>query len=546
MTYQEDCTGSVDEKLKVWQQGVFHEPCQMATRRENNWGGIRSPQLVDICLRQQSAHVAFPGQAIYGSRRDVDSAYTRVCCTPLDAVHMIFVFWLYGIRCVAIPLVSTFGNPDSNFQFRVITELIESRAVARTTLWIPGPHSYVFSAMATDDLITFGPHDLVEAELEASGIDIPAAVGDGGVSLSKDLFARVLEVVGFVFDNIHGSVLLSQKGYSSLLDLFWEDSDAIPEVGSLIATDRLQRMASLAIRYALFMPLLLPFSRGFSSCIDADSKQSILSARAILDWALWRIVLRRASDNPAWFEISYTIPILFYQPPTESDSDFALRQAAVADAQVYVDACTRINGLGVYAPSKFTAFLNFPFWHHFLTAQGTLEPVNINLLEFVAAIFGIILYITTVLPPPTPNTHARRKFHLHVWTDNMTTYWTIRKCRSRFPLYNILLQILALAQVHYNVLVTIGHYPGRLNIYSDAVSRQFQVPNALEILAFLQHLPHYRIGNAWTRSIILLALLPSLHPLQSLHSALTGLASISGLCSALRTTNLSMPPAPSR
>jgi hypothetical protein len=123
----------------------------------------------------------------------------------------------------------------------------------------------------------------------------------------------------------------------------------------------------------------------------------------------------------------------------------------------------------------------------------------------------------------------------------MTTYWSIRKQRSKYPLFNIMLQMLALVQLRYNVLVTIGHIEGKRNIHSDAISRDFEVQDAAAILAFLNTLPHYRIGPALTRLIVLLAMLPWNSPLQILRAAHIALESLTGLVSALSSTNLSMP-----
>ncbi len=49
--------------------------------------------------------------------------------------------------------------------------------------------------------------------------------------------------------------------------------------------------------------------------------------------------------------------------------------------------------------------------------------------------------------------------------------------RSHHPLHLYLLQVVTFLKVTYNVTVTMGHVPGVVNIYADAASRQFKLPN---------------------------------------------------------------------
>ncbi len=176
---------------------------------------------------------------------------------------MIFPFWDGNIPSVAIPLTSTFGNPDSNYQFQVITELLESRSQTRTLEWsrsISTPPSVwprMHSRMATDDLLLIGPHDFVKAEISATDVDFPLAVGLGGISLGKDLFSQEIEMVGILVNTRNWSLRISQKGFTSLLDIFW--STSTPLVGSTIDTSSMQRLAALAIRYSSFTAVLARF-----------------------------------------------------------------------------------------------------------------------------------------------------------------------------------------------------------------------------------------------------------------------------------------------
>jgi hypothetical protein len=491
-----------------------------------------------------SSFRAFPDQPIFVARRDVDAAYHRVIPPLQDLLHVIFPFFHRGVRSVAIPLVSTFGNSDSNFQFNILTEVLLACSQTRTSAWVPGPHTYVFSAMATDDLIVMGPELPLRAELLATEHDIRTAVGQGGISVDKDLFGQQVEVIGYMVDTSRRRISISQKGFASLLDIFF--SSSLPTVGSVLPTVRLQRMASLAIRYAPFFTVLLPFSRGFSASVSPFCPTSTLSHRAILDWLLWRLVLRQAVLNPAWFELSYATPLLFASPRIESEVELASRQAAAADYELFVDAALRSAGLGIYCPDLCTVFFDLLGWQFFPDARGNLCPVHICLYEFFASVVGAIIYILLSLSPPAAVSPRLTPFHLHVWTDNSSAYWSIRRARASHPVAVVLLQMLAFIQLRFGVVVTIGHIPGVRNVYADAISRSFQVPDADRIHNSLLALPHYRLGPALTPILVRLSMLPSLRPSQILRAGLIALECVIGIVSAMPMTNLQMPLATSQ
>jgi hypothetical protein len=96
-----------------------------------------------VCYLLQSALRAFPLELIWAARRDVDAAYTRVAPSIWDLLHLIFPFYHLGVMCVAIPLVSTVGNPDSNYQFNVLSDASLACAVARTDRWGPSPVAWL-------------------------------------------------------------------------------------------------------------------------------------------------------------------------------------------------------------------------------------------------------------------------------------------------------------------------------------------------------------------------------------------------------------------
>jgi hypothetical protein len=99
--------------------------------------------------------------------------------------------------------------------------------------------------MATDDLLLIGPKHLVAQEIIATDTDFPLAVGIGGISLNKDLFSQEIEMIGILVNTRIWTIRISQKGFTSLLELFWSIDP--PLVGSVIDTPRMQRLAALAV-----------------------------------------------------------------------------------------------------------------------------------------------------------------------------------------------------------------------------------------------------------------------------------------------------------
>jgi hypothetical protein len=193
----------------------------------------------------------------------------------------------------------------------------------------------------------------------------------------------------------------------------------------------MQRLAALAIRYSLFFPLLLPFSRGFSACISLKCDKSAFSPRAVLDWTIWRWFIRRATFTPSMFEIHYSYPLLFSQSPLEYLFELAARQAAQADYVFSVDACKSQSGIGVYASPNFTLAVFFPLWRYYVSFTGRLYKVHINLLEFVAILLGVFAFAIFALPTLRKPLGVYRQIHIHVWTDNNFSYWTFRKKRAK-------------------------------------------------------------------------------------------------------------------
>ena len=257
-----------------------------------------------------------------------------------------------------------------------------------------------------------------------------------------------------------------------------------------------------------------------------------LSERAFVDLWLWRISFCHATNDTSWLSVPTEFPLLHRRLPNETNEERAARQAAHATYVTYGDACTTNNGIGVFIPAMTWLMTDVSALSAYTSIHGVLRTVDVNVLEFIAALVSVtcLLRYLTVHNLPISATH------IHVWTDNssckswMTTYCTTH------PLHCCLLQIYSLLQSHYNIVVTCGHIPGILNIYADAPSRNFDVPNGASIRQELDRLPRSQVCQQLITTVLDAANLTS-SPVSLLPAkSLTALAGIISFVSAPNTT----------
>jgi hypothetical protein len=96
----------------------------------------------------------------------------------------------------------------------------------------------------------------------------------------------------------------------------------------------------------------------------------------------------------------------------------------------------------------------------------------------------------------------------------------------------MLLQLFTLLQVQFQLMVTVAHIPGCINIYADAPSRKFQVPNLAHINEVLSLVPQLHISPTFSSNIATLATCTSDVPLQQVQGGLILLDVSIGMVSA--------------
>ena len=115
----------------------------------------------------------------------------------------------------------------------------------------------------------------------------------------------------------------------------------------------------------------------------------------------------------------------------------------------------------------------------FVNNIGSVTPLDINVIEFTAAVILTAALLSHI------RANGMACTHIHIWTDNTACRSWMAKHRAAHPLHLFLLQVFSHLQLITGILVTIGHLPGKVNIYADATSRSFLVPNGPAIRAFL-------------------------------------------------------------
>ena len=424
-------------------------------------------------------------------RMDIDGAYRRIRIRVEQVTLMALVFHLIiaGIPTpmVQLPLAAQFGSQDSNYIYQMVSDESNQQALGRSLSRFNAQLGSVY----IDDSSTFAPPWYLDIEQIAHTRTSEDLVGTDPVAPAKTLRGSVVDQLGVSYDcRVRTAAICSTFCLLKLINISFNEIPETPICGSKTSIHQLQRLGSYVIRAANFMTALLPFSRGFHANIqhvvpDPSDSRAIyhgsvsLSSRSLHDIQMWRLVLRTSWTDTRWLQNPCRYPLLLRRLPLEDDTARALRQEHATQFVGFADGCTTGSGIGIYSPGLFWGSTSMHHITTFVNNTGSVTPLDINLIEFTAAVI-----LTAVLL-----SHIRATDivcdHIHLWTDNTACRSWMTKHRAAHPLHLFLLQVFSHLQLITGILVTIGHLPGKVNIYADATSRSFLVPNGPEIRAFL-------------------------------------------------------------
>ena len=304
------------------------------------------------------------------------------------------------------------------------------------------------------------------------------------------------------------------------------------EAGDVISVKTMQSVASRAIRCADVVHVMAPYSHGFSANLrnlPNGSEEVALTPRAHVDLCMWRVALQMGYDDRRWMCVPIAIPLLHRHRLGEDAVERAHRQAAEAGLVLFVDACTSHgHGMGYFAPGLGWNSFNLPELCTHRDDRGRPLVVDINVLEYVAAIVGFCAVLPSV-------TQTRRECgneahtHIHIWTDNTACMAWMLMHRVAHPLHLFLCQVLSFLRVIYRVTLTVGHIPGVKNVVADAASRQFDQPERDgAILEDLRHLPRLPFPTSLMPAIVRAVTQESETTSTSVRGVLTTLTGVHG------------------
>jgi len=468
-------------------------------------GPIKPPQYADICRLLLNAKKVFPGQEIYGLRRDIDAAYNRLLYDVRSALTCAFSVMVEGKPHIVTPIVCMMGDQQVNFDFdqvsKAIAEVLAVKAQELSFSDLP------LTTVATDDIIAIGGQAFIAAisrfiAVTVGSSEAPGLLGTDAIAVGKDLFGSAIEILGWVFDCRDDTIAPNPLTMAKLLALFFTTLGAKPTAGQRISLPLLQRIASHAIRTANVVTAMLPYSRSFSAATANCSRRgdAFLTRTCIHDIAQWRRLLADAVCDLRILSCPISTPPIRQKLfKDESVAEHQLRAAAAASVFAYSDAATGTLDNGV--PMLGGVVLNDRWFHLTLPPstktvadlRGKNIDADINIHEATALALTAIMGVSNLNRNfPTATSSASQR-HLHLYCDNTTAVSLMRTNRAHLPILSLLLCILTYLQVHHHCLITVGHIAGEKNVVADCTSRNFLVPNGREIRQFLA-----RSATQWT------------------------------------------------
>lgn len=483
------------------------KPIQLATVL----GPIKPPQYADVCRLLINAKRLFPGQEIYALRRDVDGAYNRLLYNIKSALLCAFNVSTHGKKFTAIPTSCMFGDQQVNFEFdqvsRAIAEVVAIRAHELTLSPLP------LTTVCTDDIIAIGGRAFIEAiykfigETVGTGT-IPGLLGVDAIALGKDLFGSAIEILGWQFDCYHETIAPNPLTLAKLFHLFFTSLGPAPYPGQPIPLAHLQRISAHAIRAADVVTAMLPFSRSFSNSTIGvkPHTNAYLTRTNVHDIGQWRAILTAAVDDMRVLTSPVFAPHIKKRlTPEETDTQRDARAAAHATIVAFSDAAT---GNGADATPLLGGFVPDHSWFHLSLPAEANEVMDlrnkkrrsdINVHEFTAIVLTALLSLNSLITSPL---YANKSRHIHIWSDNTSSIFRARSNRSHLPIYSLMLTILTILQVQYQCLITVGFIKGAKNVFGDATSRNFAVPDGQTIRTLLEPLEKWQPSQNLVKLIL--------------------------------------------
>ena len=507
-------------------------------------GPYDDPSEADICQIILDAVDTYPGQPVWLLKSDYPSYFRRFPIKVEHALMLAIHLIISGVEYMVIPLFGPFGLQDSNAVAKCATEAMHAMNVQ----YHMQLHGKVLQTTFLDDTVAASPHAVLHRILSWITTTANNVIGPNGIATKKTFIDRIMVVLGFQYNCNDMTISITTTWYEKLVSVLFDDLPVNPATGDKVLLRVIQRVAAHMLRTARLTTSMLSYSRALyrniRGVVDHDYAVVYLTERSVVDILTWRQFVLHCFYDANALRVPITIPVLVTRRRGESKEDFWSRQAASAHNILHVDACTNrpellprdcwgagwisspshkgaadaqpipasdkdspshkgaADAQPIPASDKELPILPTP------TAYGAYEidrldigglPIKlkdqINIYEFLAALIALTALSLQGRPDYVPE---GEKWHVHIWTDNTSALAWLTSHKSSHPLIIHLLHIFSSIQERYNMLVTMGHIPGKINTLADAASRGFQTPEGYQSFQKLCHLvPHTQLPEWW-------------------------------------------------
>jgi hypothetical protein len=435
------------------------------------YGKLIHPTIVLFIFSYLTVKSCFPNEPIFGRKEDISRCYHRIHWLPSLMTSLAI---LITNTLVAIPITCGFGHMCTPYAYANITRLLQNihiRFITAKEIIIPGTTAILtkLGDIYVDDSIYFGPSWLLFEIAEVTAHASTELMGSDALKVSKTIQSQVLDVIGARFNLITDEISPTWRSYLKLVYTFWVLLPLDVQVGTVIKLQLLQAMSSLATRYSVFMPILIPTAASFYALLRGNTKSTKvkLKIRQIYAIYLWRWVLSRAFDKPGLITALMT-NVLY------TSKEFRHLAQSHADVVVWSDAALEPTLLGIYVPDI--------GWCQVVWSGA---PLSIASFEMLAVVLAFLFVIQLSHNPK----------HCHMRIDNKNSIsWTRGHIKTNANFANALVIANAYIQFnHPNVLQTQEYIASKENIIADNISRNVLSSSQLND----PKCPRYQLNQPW-------------------------------------------------
>lgn len=251
---------------------------EMREKMREEWGEIVHPTLEDIAEMLNRARAKWDKDELVMWKMDLSGAFNLMSFAP-DASR-ILAFELTGDMSV-VHVTGMFGWVGSPYAFQVIT---------RTLAGLLGARLVGFTLWYVDDCIGVVPRWALQQDIAEAVRIVEALLGPESVAYDKFDYGRRIVGLGWTFDLDIGAVTIAERNMKKVLHCFFCVDAEQP-----VSLEELEKMASLASRYAVLCKQMKPFTHALHSLVAGYAGSHVvrreLSENARSDVVMWRAFL---------------------------------------------------------------------------------------------------------------------------------------------------------------------------------------------------------------------------------------------------------------